>query len=311
MQKQNYTQLIQQKAFDLGFSFVGFSKAEFLEEEAPRLEKWLKENANGKMSYMENHFDKRLDPRLLVEDTKSIISLMYNYYTDLLPENKDAPKISKYAYGKDYHFLIKDKLKELYSYIQETIGEVNGRYFVDSAPILDKAWAKKSGLGWVGKNANIITKKQGSFLFIAEMLLDIELEYNKTPIKDYCGRCTRCIDACPTGAIIRPYVVDGSKCISYFTIELKDAIPQEMKGKFEDWMFGCDICQNVCPWNRFSLQHNEPWFEPHPDLLKLTKSDWLELEQPLFQEIFRKSAVKRTKYSGLKRNIKFLYENDI
>ncbi len=307
MQKQIYTQLIQQKAFDLGFSFVGFSKAEFLEEEAPRLEKWLKENANGKMSYMENHFDKRLDPRLLVDDTKSVISLMYNYYTDLLPEDEDAPKISKYAYGKDYHFLIKDKLKELYSYIQETIGEVNGRYFVDSAPVLDKAWAKKSGLGWVGKNANIITKQQGSFLFIAEMLLDVELEYNETPIKDYCGRCTRCIDACPTGAIIRPYVVDGSKCISYFTIELKDAIPQEMKGKFEDWMFGCDICQNVCPWNRFSLQHNEPWFEPHPDLLKLTKSDWIELEQPLFQEIFRKSAVKRTKYSGLKRNIAFLY----
>lgn len=202
--------------------------------------------------------------------------------------------------------MIKVKLKELFNFIQEEIGEVGGRYFVDSAPVLDKAWAKKSGLGWIGKNANLINKQQGSFFFIAELLLDLELDYNTTSIKDFCGTCTKCIDACPTGAIIKPYVVDGSKCISYFTIELKDAIPIEVKGMFEDWMFGCDICQDVCPCNRFSLQHNEPWFEPHPDLLKLTKSDWEEIEQPLFQEIFRKSAVKRTKFSGLKRNIEFL-----
>lgn len=306
MQSIKNTKLIKEKAFELGFSFVGVSKAGFLEEEAPRLEAWLKMNAHGEMGYMANHFDKRLDPRLLVEDTKSVVSLLYNYYTEESQEDLSAPKISKYAYGKDYHTLIKVKLKELFNFIQEEIGEVGGRYFVDSAPVLDKAWAKKSGLGWIGKNANLINKQQGSFFFIAELLLDLELEYNTTSIKDFCGTCTKCIDACPTGAIIKPYVVDGSKCISYFTIELKDAIPIEVKGMFEDWMFGCDICQDVCPWNRFSLQHNEPWFEPHPDLLKLTKSDWEEIEQPLFQEIFRKSAVKRTKFSGLKRNIDFL-----
>lgn len=306
MQITRNTNLIKEKAFELGFSFVGFSKADFLEEEAPRLENWLKLNAHGEMSYMANHFDKRLDPRLLVEDTKSIVSLLYNYYTEESQEDITAPKISKYAYGKDYHTLIKEKLKELFEFIQDEIGEVGGRYFVDSAPVLDRAWAKKSGLGWIGKNANLINKQQGSFLFIAELLLDLELDYATRPIKDFCGTCTKCIDACPTGAIIKPYVVDGSKCISYFTIELKNAIPVEVKGMFDDWMFGCDICQNVCPWNRFSIQHNEPWFEPHPDLLKLTKSDWEEIEQPLFQEVFRKSAVKRTKYSGLKRNIEFL-----
>jgi len=309
MQKTKNTELIKQKAYELGFTFVGFSKSGFLEEEAPRLEAWLKANAHGEMSYMENYFDKRLNPSLLVEGTKTVVSLMYNYYTELEHEDKNAPKISKYAYGKDYHPLIKNKLRELFLFIQEEIGEVGGRYFVDSAPVLDRAWAKKAGLGWIGKNANLITKQQGSFLFLAEMMLDIELDYNTSPVKNYCGSCTRCIDACPTGAIIKPYVVDGSKCISYFTIELKNAIPVEMKDKFEDWMFGCDICQNVCPWNRFSLQHNEPWFEPHPDLLKLTRSDWEELEQPLFQEVFRKSAVKRTKYSGLKRNIAFLKKN--
>ncbi len=306
MQTIKNTRLIKDKAFELGFSFVGVSKADFLEEEAPRLEAWLKMNAHGEMGYMANHFDKRLDPRLLVEGTKSVVSLLYNYYTEERQEDPNAPKISKYAYGKDYHTLIKVKLKELFTFIQDEIGEVGGRYFVDSAPVLDKAWAKKSGLGWIGKNANLINKQQGSFFFIAELLLDLELEYNETPIKDFCGTCTKCIDACPTGAIIKPYVVDGSRCISYFTIELKDAIPVEVKGMFEDWMFGCDICQDVCPWNRFSLQHNESWFEPHPDLLKLTKSDWEEIEQPLFQEIFRKSAVKRTKFSGLKRNIEFL-----
>ncbi len=306
MQKVKNTDLIKLKAFELGFSFVGVAKAGFLEEEAPRLEKWLKMNAHGEMGYMANHFDKRLNPKLLVEGTRSVISLLYNYYSEEQQEDPSAPKVSIYAYGKDYHNLVKQKLKELFDFIQEEIGEVGGRYFVDSAPVLEKAWAKKAGLGWVGKNANLITKGQGSYFFIAELLLDLELDYNESPVKDFCGTCTKCLDACPTGAIIRPYVVDGSKCISYFTIELKDAIPVEVKGMFENWMFGCDICQEVCPWNRFSLQHKEPWFDPHPDLLKLTKSDWEEIEQPLFQEIFRKSAVKRTKYSGLKRNILFL-----
>lgn len=306
MQIFKNTNLIKQKALALGFSFVGFSKAGFLEEEAPRLESWLKMNAHGEMGYMAKNFDKRLDPTVLVEGTKSVVSLLYNYYTESYQEDPTAPKISMYAYGKDYHELIKGKLAELFAFIQEEIGEVGGRYFVDSAPVLDKAWAKKAGLGWTGKNANLLTKNQGSYFFIAELLLDLELDYTTTVVKDFCGTCTKCLDACPTGAIIRPYVVDGSKCISYFTIELKDAIPVEVKGKFEEWMFGCDICQEVCPWNRFSLQHNEPWFDPHPDLLKLTKSDWEAIEEPLFQEVFRKSAVKRTKFSGLKRNISFL-----
>ena len=308
MNKTKNTALIKKKAFELGFSFVGISKSGFLEEEAPRLEHWLKINANGEMGYMANHFDKRLNPNLLVEGTKSVVSLMYNYYTEATQEDAEAPHLSKYAYGKDYHDLIKKKLRELFDFIQEEIGEVGGRYFTDSAPVLDKAWASKGGIGWVGKNGLMITKQQGSYLFIGELLLDLELDYNDNPVKDFCGTCTRCIDACPTDAIINPKVVNGSKCISYFTIELKDAIPVAMKTKFDDWMFGCDICQEVCPWNRFSLQHKEPWFEPHPDLLKLTKSDWLELEQPLFQEIFRKSAVKRTKFAGLKRNISFLYD---
>jgi len=302
------TEIIKKKAFELGFSFVGISKSGFLEEEAPRLENWLKINANGKMAYMANHFDKRLNPNLLVEGTKSVVSLMYNYYTDKTQEDSEAPHISKYAYGKDYHDLIKKKLRELFDFIQTEIGEVGGRYFTDSAPVLDKAWASKGGIGWVGKNGLMITRQQGSYLFIGELLLDLELDYNANPVKDFCGACTKCIDACPTDAIINPKVVDGSKCISYFTIELKDAIPVAMKSKFDNWMFGCDICQEVCPWNRFSLQHNEPWFEPHPDLLSLTKSDWITLEQPMFQEIFRKSAVKRTKFAGLKRNISFLYD---
>lgn len=308
MNKFKNTEIIKKKAFELGFSFVGISKSGFLEEEAPRLENWLKINANGKMAYMANHFDKRLNPNLLVEGTKSVVSLMYNYYTDKTQEDSEAPHISKYAYGKDYHDLIKKKLRELFDFIQTEIGEVGGRYFTDSAPVLDKAWASKGGIGWVGKNGLMITRQQGSYLFIGELLLDLELDYNANPVKDFCGACTKCIDACPTDAIINPKVVDGSKCISYFTIELKDAIPVAMKSKFDNWMFGCDICQEVCPWNRFSLQHNEPWFEPHPDLLSLTKSDWITLEQPMFQEIFRKSAVKRTKFAGLKRNISFLYD---
>jgi len=282
----------------------GISKAGFLEEEAPRLEKWLNENRHGQMQYMENHFDKRLDPTLLVDGAKSVISLLLNYY----PEEKqisDTYKISKYAYGQDYHSVIKDKLKELLQSINDNIGEVGGRAFVDSAPVLDKAWAAKSGLGWIGKNSNLLSKKTGSFFFIAELIVDIELEYDHATT-DHCGSCTACLDACPTQAIIAPYVVDGSKCISYFTIELKENIPHEMKGSFDDWAFGCDVCQDVCPWNRFSKPHREPLFSPHPDLLTMTKKDWEEITEDTFRKVFKNSAVKRTKYSGLMRNIEFL-----
>ena len=282
----------------------GISKAGFLEEEAPRLENWLNKNLNGKMSYMENHFDKRLNPTLLVDDAKSVVSLLLNYY----PEHEqiqDSYKISKYAYGQDYHFVIKEKLKELLFSIQESIGEVSGRVFVDSAPVLDKAWAAKSGLGWIGKNSNLLTQKVGSFYFIAELIIDLELEYDYATT-DHCGNCTACIDACPTQAIIEPYVVDGSKCISYFTIELKENIPAEMKGYFDDWIFGCDTCQDVCPWNRFSKSHNQPLFNPNPDLLSMTKKDWEEMTEETFKIVFKDSAVKRTKFQGLKRNIDFL-----
>ena len=289
--------------------YCGISKAEFLEEEAPRLERWLNQNMHGQMHYMENHFDKRLDPRLLVDGAKTVVSLLLNYYPDKesQQQEEDTYKISKYAYGTDYHFVIKDKLKELLNYINEEIGEVGGRCFVDSAPVLDKAWAKKSGLGWVGKNSNLITPQVGSFYFIAELIIDLELEPDG-PIKDYCGSCTKCLDACPTNAIVEPYVVDGSKCISYFTIELKDQLPQEMHGKFGNWVFGCDICQDVCPWNRFSKPHNEPAFLAHPQLTHLKTSDWQDLTQEVFSQLFKKSAVKRTGYKGLLRNIQFVQE---
>lgn len=299
-----YSQLIKSEAKRLGFLSCGISKAAFLEEEAPRLEKWLKNNMNGEMGYMENHFDKRLDPTVLVPGSKSVISLLLNYYPTQI-QNPDSYKISKYAYGTDYHFIIKDKLKELMHFISEEIGEVNGRAFVDSAPVLDKAWAAKSGLGWIGKHSNLLTKQSGSFYFIAELIVDLDLEYDN-PVTDHCGTCTACIDACPTNAIVADRVVDGSKCISYFTIELKNEIPISEKGKFEDWMFGCDICQDVCPWNRFSKPHNEPLFNPHPELLSMTKKDWEEITEDVFREIFKKSAVKRTKYTGLTRNIQFL-----
>jgi len=286
----------------------GISQAGFLEQEAPRLEAWLKNNAHGQMSYMENHFDKRLDPTLLVDDSKSVISLLLNYYpeeTQMQINGEDTYKISKYAYGQDYHFVIKEKLKELLFSIQENIGEVSGRAFVDSAPVLDKAWASKSGLGWIGKNSNLLSKQVGSFFFIAELIVDLDLEYDNA-VTDHCGSCTKCIDACPTEAIVAPYVVDGSKCISYFTIELKENIPSEMKGKFDDWAFGCDVCQDVCPWNRFSKPHKEPLFNPHPDLLSMTKKDWEEITEDTFRAVFKNSAVKRTKFDGLKRNIDFL-----
>jgi len=298
--------LIKNEAQKLGFLFCGISKAEFLEEEAPRLESWLKKNMHGEMQYMENHFDKRLDPRLLVDGAKSVISLGINYYTNNKQDDPNAPKISKYAYGIDYHTVIKDKLRQLLQIINEKIGEVGGRVFVDSAPVLDKAWAKKAGMGWIGKNSNLLNKKAGSFFFLAELIIDLELEYDISPTLDHCGTCTNCIDACPTDAIVGPYIVDGSRCISYLTIELKNEIPQEFKGKMDNWMFGCDICQDVCPWNRFSILNTEPAFNPHPELLHLKADDWQEITQDVFQKVFKNSAVKRTKFTGLKRNIEFL-----
>ncbi|MDN3548993.1 tRNA epoxyqueuosine(34) reductase QueG [Mucilaginibacter aquaedulcis] len=304
--RTTYSQLIKQEAQKLGFLFCGISKADFLEEEAPRLETWLKKNMHGEMQYMENHFDKRLDPRLLVDGAKSVISLGINYFTNDHQDDPSAPKISKYAYGMDYHTVIKDKLRLLLQIINEKIGEVGGRAFVDSAPVLDKAWAKKAGLGWIGKNSNLLSKKAGSFFFLAELIIDLELEYDVAPTADHCGTCTNCIDACPTDAIVGPYVVDGSRCISYLTIELKNEIPQEFKGKMDNWMFGCDVCQDVCPWNRFSVLNTEPAFNPHPDLLGLKAADWQEITQDIFQKVFKNSAVKRTKFAGLKRNIDFL-----
>ena len=303
--KLNYTLLIKSESKRLGFDYCGISKAEFLEEEAPRLENWLNKNMHGQMSYMQNYFDKRLDPRLLVPGAKSVISLLLNYFPAETQKDETAPKISKYAYGKDYHLVIKEKLNQLLEFIKENIGEVDGRVFVDSAPVMDKVWAKKSGLGWIGKNSNLINKNSGSFYFIAELIIDLELEEDG-PIKDYCGTCTKCIDACPTEAIIAPYIVDGSKCISYFTIELKENIPAEVKGKMDNWVFGCDVCQDVCPWNSFSKPSKEEPFKPNNTLLEMTKRDWYELTEETFKRIFKDSAVKRTKYKGLLRNLNFI-----
>ena len=301
----DYSQLIKTEAKKLGFLSCGISKAEFLEDEAPRLERWLKDGKHGKMTYMENHFDKRLDPRLLVPDAKSIISLLLNYYSPL-DQLDGAPKISKYAYGKDYHHVIKDKLKQLFQIINNKIGEVSGRVFVDSAPVMEKSWAVRSGLGWQGKNTNLISKKAGSFFFIAELIVDLELEYD-TPVTDHCGTCTACIDACPTEALT-PYHIDASKCISYLTIELKDQIPTAFKNKMDDWAFGCDVCQDVCPWNRFSKQHNEPLFSPNSEVINYTQKNWEEITQETFNIIFKNSAIKRTGFKGFKRNISFLKE---
>ena len=306
MDRSGYSENIKAEAKRLGFLSCGISQAAFLEEEAPRLEAWLKMGMHGEMAYMENHFDKRLDPRKLVPGAKSVISLLYNYYPSE-KQREDAYKISKYAYGEDYHHVIKGKLRQLLEFMQEEIGAVQGRAFVDSAPVLDKAWAARSGLGWIGKNSNLLTRQVGSFYFIAELIVDLDLQYD-TPTTDHCGSCTACIDACPTQAIVQPYVVDGSRCISYFTIELKDEIPKSLQGSFDDWIFGCDVCQDVCPWNRFSKPHREPRFKPNPELLEFDKEDWVELTEEVFQKVFRKSAVKRTKFQGLKRNIAFLKE---
>ena len=299
------SQTIKRLAHQHGFQFCGISKAEFLSEEAPQLERWLNQHMHGEMAYMANHFDKRLDPRLLVDDCQTVISLAYNYFPDPTTQVlADSFQVSKYAFGQDYHIVIKDKMKLLWEDLQREIGDFSGRMFVDSAPVLEKAWAKKSGLGWIGKNANLIIPKQGSFFFLAELLVDLKAEPDG-PIKDFCGTCTRCIDACPTDAIT-PYVVDGSKCISYFTIELKDQMPADLKANFQDWIFGCDICQDVCPWNRFSKTHNEPLFQANPELLSFSKKDWEEITTETFQKVFKDSPLKRTKWEGLKRNIDFL-----
>ena len=303
--RAHYSNLIKHKAKDLGFLSCGIAKASFLSEEAPKLEQWLQQGRHGKMTYMENHFDKRLDPTLLVPGAKSVVSLLLNYHSEEKQSDPEAPKISTYAYGQDYHTVIKEKLTQLMIYLREEIGEIEGRVFVDSAPVMDKAWASRSGLGWVGKNTNLISKQVGSFFFIAELIIDLQLEYD-FPVADHCGSCTACIDSCPTEALTAPYQIDGSKCISYATIELKESIPETFKDKMEGWAFGCDICQTVCPWNRFASPHQEPAFQPKEELLALTAKDWQELTEETFKKVFQKSAVKRAKFSGLKRNIKFL-----
>ncbi len=306
MNSTRHTQLIRAEAQRLGFSFVGFAKAEYMSEEARRLEDWLRRGMHGQMQYMENHFDMRVDPTRLVPGAKSVVCLLYNYHTEAIQTDPEAPKISKYAYGRDYHFVIKNKLRELLHFIRAQIGEVEGRCFVDSAPVLERDWARRAGTGWVGKNTLLIHPRAGSWFFIAELILDLELSYDD-PMKDYCGTCTRCIDACPTEAISpQGYLVDGSKCISYLTIELREAIPDDFFGKMDNWMFGCDICQEVCPWNRFAEPHQEPAFEPHPELLTMSCREWEEITESVFQKVFKNSAVKRTKFAGLQRNIAFL-----
>jgi len=304
IQKKRNTAIVKTEAKALGFNFTGISKAAFLEEDAPRMEKWLNQGMHGNMSYLANHFEKRLDPRKLVDNAKSVISLMFNYYPPKDLTHQLGFNIAKYAYGEDYHFVIKRKLKALMAQLNEKIGQIEGRVFVDSAPVMERTWAAKSGLGWIGKNSLLLNKEAGSFYFLAEIISDLELEPDG-PIKDYCGTCTKCIDACPTDAIPEPYVVDGSKCISYLTIELKENIPESFKGQFNDWIFGCDICQDVCPWNRFSTAHQTEAFLPHNDLSKMNKRKWEELTEEVFRVIFKKSAVKRTKFTGMKRNIKY------
>jgi len=302
----NLSSDIKRKAKELGFSSCGISHAEELTEEARYLESWLNQDRHGKMNYMLNHFDKRIDPTKLVDGARSVISLSFNYYTEQKQSDPDAPKIAMYALGQDYHTVVRDRLEKLLEYIRSEAGDVNGRCFVDSAPVLEKAWAQRSGVGWIGKNTNLLTKRQGSYFFLAEIIVDIDLEYD-SPVKDYCGSCTQCIDACPTQAIYEPYKLDASKCISYFTIELKDQmLPDDYKGKFDNWMYGCDICQQVCPINSQARPHHVQEFEPLSDVLDMKKAEWEALTEDSFKKLFKHSAVKRTKYSGLKRNIEFL-----
>jgi epoxyqueuosine reductase len=305
---EKYTENIKSWCYQLGFEYCGIAKAVPLDNEAFKLESWLNKGFQGKMQYMENHFDLRINPQKLVPGAKSVITLLINYYPENHRVNEDL-KISKYAYGSDYHTIIKNKLKALLQKIKENIGEVNGRGFVDSAPVLERSWAVRSGLGWVGKNGNLINKQSGSFFFIATLIVDLELKYDDPFAKDYCGSCTRCIDSCPTDAIMENKVIDGSKCISYFTIELKDALlPDEMKNKFSNWMFGCDVCQDVCPWNRFSKPTKEEGFSPLPQILNFTKQQWEEVTEETFKEVFRNSPLKRSKFEGIKRNLKFLQQ---
>lgn len=304
--KKNYSDFIKNKSIELGFISCGISKSGFLENEIGRFESWLKNNYHGKMSYMERNFDKRMDTRKLVDGSKSVISLLFNYYPSK-EINNNSFKISKYAYGKDYHFIIKDKLKTLLSSMRNEIGEIDGRVFVDSAPIMEKAWAKKSGLGWIGKNTNLISKKTGSFFFIAEIIVDLELEYD-SEVTDHCGSCNACLDACPTDALYEPYKIDASKCISYFTIELKEQFPNDLKKDFNDWIFGCDICQDVCPWNKFSRPNEEPLLNPLKEINQYSKKDWLELTDEVFKVVFKGSPIERTKFNGLKRNIQYANE---
>jgi epoxyqueuosine reductase len=305
MNADRYKSFIKQKANELGFFYCGFSTAGFLADEAPKLERWLRDGLHGKMTYMENHFDKRLDTTKLVEGSNSVISLLLNYYPSE-SQTENAPKISKYAYGEDYHLVIKDKLKLLVESMKEEIGDIQGRVFVDSAPVMDKAWAKKAGLGWLGKNTNLIHPKEGSFFFIAEIISDLSFTQDP-PMRDYCGTCSKCLDACPTNALATPYQIDASRCISYLTIELKDQlIPQQFNEFMENWMFGCDICQDVCPWNRFSKAHQEKRFNPDFELLNLNTNDWQALNSDHFEILFKNSAIKRTGFQGLKRNINFL-----
>lgn len=310
MSPSTHSNLIRTEAQRLGFSMVGFARAEMMDAEARRLEEWLNRGYQGEMQYMENHFDKRVDPTKLVPGAKSVISLLYNYHNPVKQADPNAPKISQYAYGKDYHFVVKDKLKSLLGFIQQEVGQVSGRCFVDSAPVLERDWAKRAGLGWIGRHTLLIHPKAGSYFFLAEIILDLDLEYD-APMRDYCGTCRRCIDACPTDAISpQGYLLDGGKCISYLTIELKASIPASFSDKMDNWMFGCDVCQEVCPWNRFSKPHHEPEFDPQPALLEMRKSDWEEITQEVFNQVFKHSAVKRTKYEGLKRNLAFLQQLD-
>jgi len=298
--------IVKSIATQLGFEHCGIAKAVYLDEDARRLEKWLHHGFHGKMQYMENHFDLRINPTLLVPGAKSVITLLKNYFPNETPSNTEN-KIAKYAYGKDYHEVIRQNLRAFHFLLQEQLGNINGRGFVDSAPVLERSWAQRSGLGWIGKNGNLIHKKAGSFFFIASLIVDVEFEYDMPLAKDYCGTCTQCIDQCPTEAILPNKVIDASKCISYFTIELKDAlIPDQMKNKFNNWMFGCDVCQDVCPWNRFSTPTQEPAFQPLQEILQFTPKDWEEMTNIEFDQIFKDSPIKRSKYEGIKRNLQFL-----
>ena len=303
--KNNYTEFIKLKSKELGFMSCGISKSGFLSDEAERFESWLKNNYHGKMSYMERNFDKRLDTTKLVENSKSVISLTYNYYPKKVLKSDSTFKVSKYAYGKDYHVVLKNKLKQLLNIMKDKFGSFQGRVFVDSAPILERAWAKKSGLGWIGKNTNLINKQSGSFFFLAEIIVDLELNYDNTTT-DHCGSCTACIDACPTNAIYEPYKLDASKCISYYTIELKESFSSNLSSDFKDWIFGCDICQDVCPWNRFSKANDEILFETIPEISNFNKADWIDLTEETFKKVFKESPIKRSKFKGLKRNINYV-----